>query len=93
VRSKTAAALDLPYTTEKRIGVHANVGDILAAAGWPKRNGAVLVVGHQPTLGQVAAQLLAGEPAGWAVKKGALWWFSCRAGEIDLRAVISPDLL
>ena len=90
---QTAAALDLPYTTERRIGVHANIADIIAATGWPRRKGAVLVVGHQPTLGQVAAQLLAGEPADWTIKKGALWWFSNRAGEVILRAVVSPDLL
>ncbi len=90
---QTAAALDLPFTTEKRIGVHANIADIIAATGWPRRKGAVLVVGHQPTLGQVAAQLLAGEPADWTIKKGALWWFSNRAGEVILRAVVSPDLL
>lgn len=90
---QTAAALDLPYTTEKRIGVHASVTDIIAATGWPRRKGAVLIVGHQPTLGQVAAQLLAGEPADWTIKKGALWWFSHRAGELVLRAVVGPDLL
>ncbi|MFH1603940.1 MAG: histidine phosphatase family protein [Pseudomonadota bacterium] len=90
---QTAAALGLPYTTEKRIGVHATVADIIDSAGWPKRKGMVVVVGHQPTLGQVAAQLLAGEPADWAIKKGALWWFTHRIGETDLRAVVSPDLL
>ncbi len=90
---QTAAALDMPYTTEQRLGVHANVADILAAADWPRRQGAVLVVGHQPTLGQVAAQLLAGETADWTIKKGALWWFSNRMGEMMLRAVVSPDLL
>ena len=90
---QTAAALDLPYTTEPRIGVHASVADIMAAAGWPRRKGAVLVVGHQPTLGQVAASLIAGEPADWAVRKGALWWFSSRTGAAILRAVVSPDLL
>ena len=90
---QTAAALDLPLTTDKRIGVHADVADIIAAANWPEHKGAVVVVGHQPTLGQVAALLLAGEPAGWTIKKGALWWFSRRNGEIILRAVVSPDLL
>ncbi|MBE0620453.1 MAG: histidine phosphatase family protein [Burkholderiales bacterium] len=90
---QTAAALDLPYTTEKRIGVHASVTDIIAASDWPRRKGAVLVVGHQPTLGQVAAQLLAGAPDDWTIKKGALWWFSNRTGEIILRAVVAPDLL
>jgi len=90
---QTAAALGLPYTTEKRIGLQANVADIIDTIGWPKRKGAIVVVGHQPTLGQVAARLLAGEPAGWAIKKGALWWLTHRAGETSLRAVVSPDLL
>ncbi len=90
---QTAAALDLPFTTEQRIGTQANAADIIAASGWPRRKGAVLVVGHQPTLGRVAADLLAGEAAGWTIKKGALWWFSNRAGEVILRAVVSPDLL
>lgn len=90
---QTAAALDLPYTTEQRIGTQANAADIIAASGWPRRKGAVLVVGHQPTLGRVAASLLTGDAAGWTIKKGALWWFSNRAGEAILRAVVSPDLL
>jgi phosphohistidine phosphatase len=90
---QTAAALDLPYTTERRIGVQTNIADIVAATGWPRRKGAVLVVGHQPTLGRLAASLLAGEQADWTIKKGALWWFSNRAGEVILRAVVSPDLL
>ena len=90
---QTAAALDLPYTTDKRIGVHADVAGILTATGWPQRAGAVLVVGHQPTLGQLAASLLAGEQADWTIKKGALWWFAMGAGSPSLRAVVSPDLV
>src|SRR5512140_3931686 len=33
---QTAAALDLPYTTEPRVGLHADVADIIAAAHWPQ---------------------------------------------------------
>ncbi|MGP1675674.1 MAG: SixA phosphatase family protein [Burkholderiales bacterium] len=90
---QTAAALDLAYTTERRIGVHANITDIIAATGWPRRKSTVLVVGHQPTLGRLAASLLAGDEADWTIKKGALWWFSNQAGDVILRAVINPDLL
>jgi len=90
---QTAAALDLPYTTERRIGVQASIADIIAATGWPRRKGTVLVVGHQPTLGRLAASLLAGEQADWIIKKGALWWFSNRAGDQFLRAVVNPDLI
>ncbi len=43
---------------------------VLAAAGWPEHKGAVLVVGHQPTLGLLASMLIAGEPMPWSVKKG-----------------------
>lgn len=90
---QTAAALDLPYTTEIRIGTQASIADIIAAADWPRRNGAVLVVGHQPTLGRLAAKLLAGAQDDWTIKKGGLWWFANRGGEQILRAVVNPDLI
>jgi len=55
---------------------------------------AVLIVGHQPTLGQTAARLLAQQKAVWNVRKGALWWFAQRqrAGTPQnvLLAVIDP---
>jgi phosphohistidine phosphatase len=94
---QTAAALDLPYATERRIGVQADIADLIAASNWPQRKGTVILVGHQPTLGQLAARLLSGERSDWIIKKGALWWFSSRSGNGEtqtvLRAVISPDLL
>ena len=99
---QTAKALGLPFETDKRLGTDGNVVSLLAAAGWPdggdaaKGNGAVLVVGHQPTLGQTAALLLSGEEDDWTIKKGAVWWFSnrTRQGESQtvLRAMIPPDL-
>jgi len=93
---QTAAALDLPYATDPRLGLQADFADIVAAANWPQRPGTVIVVGHQPTLGRLAAWLLTANAAGWTVKKGALWWFSSRGGGDDravLRAVVSPELL
>jgi phosphohistidine phosphatase len=94
---QTAAALDLPYTTERRIGVQADIAELIAAGNWPERKGMVILVGHQPTLGQLAARLLSGRPSDWNIRKGALWWFSSRTRYGDtqtvLRAVISPDLV
>jgi phosphohistidine phosphatase len=92
----TAHALGLPFETEPWVGVGATATDILAAAGWPQAGGAVLVVGHQPTLGQVAARLLGGEEANWAIKKGAAWWFSrgreqAATSEAWLRCAIGPS--
>jgi phosphohistidine phosphatase len=59
--------------------------------------GAVVVVGHQPDLGQVAALLVSGTEADWSVKKGGLWWLSNREREgesqVVVRAVLAPDLI
>jgi len=98
---QTAHPLALPFATEPRIGPGADVSDLLAAAGCPEgsgqRGGATLLVGHQPTLGRLAALLLSGQEADWTIKKGALWWFSSRTREGEpqtvLRAVIEPDMI
>ena len=93
----TAHALGMPFEIERRIGIGADAADLLAAADWPDHGGAVLIVGHQPTLGRVAALLLAGAEADWTVKKGGLWWFSNRTREGEtqtvLRAVINTEML
>lgn len=92
---QTAHALELPYEIEPGLGIGASVKDVLKAAGWPHQSGAVLIVGHQPTLGRVAALLLGGEEADWPVRKGGIWWFASRErdGETQtvLRAVFNPD--
>ncbi|MEO1766186.1 SixA phosphatase family protein [Thiobacter aerophilum] len=93
---QTASALVEKPQIVPALDVGASAAAVLAAAGWPD-NGTVVVVGHQPTLGRVAALLLAGEEQDWSVKKGAIWWFSnrVRGGEAQtvLRAVMAPDLL
>jgi phosphohistidine phosphatase len=94
---QTADALDLPVTTDSRVDVGASASDVLKAAGWPDGGGTVLVVGHQPTLGQAAALALTGVASPWSVRKGAVWWLRRRArdGEVEvvLRAVVGPDLV
>jgi phosphohistidine phosphatase len=94
---QTAAALDRVFATEPRVDVGAAPHELLAAAGWPEGSGTVLVVGHQPTLGQVAALVLTGAQSNWPVKKGAVWWLKRRVrdgeSEVVLRAVIGPDLV
>jgi len=92
---QTARALGRSFVSAPRIGPQAEVEDLQATAGWPDAGGTVLLVGHQPTLGQFAALLLSGEAANWPIKKGAIWWFSRRrgAGQTQLRAVMNPVLL
>ena len=94
---QTAAALPGEFEMLEALGVGGSASGVLKAAGWPDATGAVVVVGHQPTLGRVAALLLTGEEADWNVKKGGVWWFSShgRGGEPEsvLQSVMSPGLV
>jgi len=94
---QTAHRLALPYDIEPSITTGADVSHLLAAAHWPENSGAVLLVGHQPALGRLAALLLGGAEDDWSVKKGSIWWFSKRGREgrnqTVLRAMINPEML
>ncbi|APV50687.1 histidine phosphatase family protein [Betaproteobacteria bacterium GR16-43] len=93
---QTAEALERHLEIRERLDTSCGPADVLRESGWPDAKGSVMVVGHQPTLGQVAAQLL-GVPGDVAFRKGAVWWFSTRqrdgGGETVLKAVLNPDLL
>jgi len=92
---QTAEALGTKIKTVERLAPGAGVADILEAAGWPDHKGTVVLVGHQPDLGNAVAYLLSGAKADWSLKKGALCWVTSRDKEpqVVLRAAISPDLL
>ena len=94
---QTAQALGVAFNTSEHVGLGASAESVLHAVDWPARGRVVIVVGHQPTLGRVAALLVSGAAAGWTVKKGALWWLTNRVRDDDaqvvVRAVVSPDLL
>lgn len=94
---ETAAALTDRFRVVEQLDVGARASEILAAAGWPEGTGTVVVVGHQPTHGRVAALVLTGREADWRIKKGAVWWLrrSVEEGsvEVALRAVVSPEFL
>ena len=94
---QTALALCDDFETTPEVGTGANVDTVISAAHWPYAENAVLVVGHQPTLGNIAASLICNKNTGFSIKKGAVWWFSCKqsaaTGNIILRAVINPDMV
>src|SRR5687767_4046988 len=94
---QTAQALGVPFKTVEALAPGASVSDILDAAEWPDRKGAVIVVGHQPDLGRVAAYLVSGAEADWTLKKGGLWWLTNRVrndeAQVVVRASIAPDLI
>ena len=94
---QTAAALERKFKTVQALAVDAGVDALLQAVRWPESREPVLVVGHQPTLGMVAAYLLSSQPQAWSVRKGGVWWLRAREREghvqVVLHAVISADLV
>jgi len=94
---QTVEALERKYKIIDDLAPGADAEDILDAANWPNAKEPVLVVGHQPTLGQVAAVLLSGQPQDWEMKKANAWWLVQRdpqdAYSVYLKAVMAPDLI
>ncbi|MCG5074662.1 phosphohistidine phosphatase SixA [Paraburkholderia tagetis] len=96
---QTAEALTDQYRVVRELAPDASVDAVLAAVGWPKGIAStVVVIGHQPTLGEVAAHLLSNEEnRSWALKKAGVFWIKSRErngdGEAILLAAITPDLV
>lgn len=90
---QTARALTKDFETSIAVGVGVPAKSVLQAAGWPAATGCCLIVGHQPTLGMAASQILCGVSDGLTVKKSGVWWFEATPGKIVLRAALTPDLL
>jgi phosphohistidine phosphatase len=94
---QTVHALERKYKTITTLAPDAGAEALLHAVRWPDAREPVLVVGHQPTLGLVAAYLLAGQPQAWTVRKGALWWLRARERDgslqVVLHAVVAPELV
>lgn len=96
---QTAEALTDQYRVMPELAPGASVDQVLTAAGWPQGIAStVVVVGHQPTLGEIASRLLSGDDArSFALKKGGLWWLTSRERHGDeyavLLAAMSPDFV
>jgi len=94
---QTANALGRTFKTVEALAPDATVEALLKEVRWPDASAPVLVVGHQPTLGLVAAHLLADQALPWAIKKASVWWLRHRDKEgiaqVLLQAVQSPDCL
>jgi len=92
---QTAQALDRRFKTVASLAPGFGADELLQAARWPDASEPVLIVGHQPTLGIVAARLLSGADQAWSVRKGAVWWLVRRDREgeaqVTLHAVQGPD--
>ncbi|MEJ8838349.1 SixA phosphatase family protein [Ramlibacter sp. AN1133] len=92
---QTVRALQRKYQVREALRPGATAQDVLKEADWPSGKQPVLVVGHQPVLGQVVAQLLRIEGGECTVRKGGAWWLRRReedgAEQTFVWAVQSPE--
>jgi len=89
---QTAKGLDRDFEEREALAPGAPADSILREARWPDGPRSVVIVGHQPTLGEAAGRLL-GARGDLAIRKAAAWWFTAKGGQAVLRCVIDPDLL
>lgn len=89
---QTARALGRAFETDVRLASGAAPEAVLATAGWPDGN-MIVVVAHQPTLGQTASLLIDGEPRDRAMRTGEVLWLASvgDSGQATLAHVLAPQ--
>jgi len=100
-RQTIAALAPTRSIIEPRLAPGTSVGAVLqsiglGSSGIPSasiQQDAVLVVGHQPWIGETIALLMSGEPNYWSIRKAALWWLVQRGPDRwSLLSVTDADL-
>ncbi len=99
---QTAKALNRKYKLRDELVPDSSAEEVLTLIKWdlekgPQGKGPILLVGHQPYLGEIAARLLGMQEHSCAIRKGAVWWLRSRVreeySEILLLNVINPDFI
>ena len=95
---QTARCLPRKHKTLAELNPAAKPPDVLAAVGWGSQIEPIVIIGHQPWMGECIHWLLMDAMAPMAVRKGAVWWLQSRPRDADsfeviVRTVITPELL
>ncbi|MGB3067937.1 MAG: histidine phosphatase family protein [Ottowia sp.] len=85
---QTVRALGRKYKVHEELRPGASPEQLLQLAGWPGAKAPVLIVGHQPTLGETISRLLRMAEPECSVKKGAVWWLRNRERESQQQTVV-----
>jgi len=94
---ETALTLGRSFETIEALAPGCDVATVLGTVGWPDGERTVLLIGHQPTLGETAAQLIDGQETSWRIGAGAVWWLRSRQrksrGDAVLLLALEPEIL
>lgn len=90
---QTVAPLGRKFKLRDELVPDTTVDDVLTLLKWhpetgPQSKGPVLLVGHQPYLGQLIARLLGMDEQICSVRKGGVWWLRARMRDGQLQTVL-----
>ena len=86
---QTALALGRKFKTRAELGPGASVEQLLDVAQWPVAKQAVVIIGHQPVLGETIARLLPFKFDACPVRKGTVWWLRTRERDGHQQTVVA----
>ncbi|GAC1603222.1 MAG: phosphohistidine phosphatase SixA [Ramlibacter sp.] len=94
---QTVLPLGRKYKLREEIAPDGKLDKLLQVAEWPSSRQHVVVVGHQPTLGQAVAKLIGLKGDTCPIRKGSVWWLRTRERDGHQQTVViavqSPDVL
>jgi phosphohistidine phosphatase len=94
--TQTAVALGRKFRCRDELLPGATADAVLALVGWPQGRSPVVVVAHQPSIGQVVARLLGLSASDCVIRKGSVWWLRHREREGVCQTVLvtvqTPEL-
>jgi phosphohistidine phosphatase len=92
----TAEHLGRKFKTHPALSTDSTAEEIIAASNWLDSREPVLIVGHQPLLGQVATLLLFGNKNEFDLRKANALWISCKPEEGTapyIKVLMSPKFV
>ena len=94
---QTVKPLGRKYKLRDELSPNASVDDVLLLAQWPMSKHSLLLVTHQPLIGNLVCQLMQIPSKEMVIKKGAIWWLRSRFKDQTQQTVLvtvqSPELL
>ncbi len=99
---QTVAPLGRKFKLRDELVPDTSLNDVLTLLKWdvqtgPQLKGPVLLVGHQPYLGQLVSHLIGMNEQVCAIRKGSVWWLRARVrdgkAQTTLLTVACPELI
>ena len=94
---QTVITLGRKYKLREELSPNASIDDVLTLAQWPLNKNSILLVTHQPLIGEIISQLMQIQLQELVVRKGSVWWLRSRfkdeKPQTMLVTVQTPELL